>query len=103
MVLLEFSMYPMDKGESLSPYVARSLEIIAESGLEYRMNPMGTVIEGEWEQVFNVVRRCFERMSEDSGRIAASIKVDYRKGHKGRLDSKIRSVEEKAGRKFATG
>lgn len=103
MVLLEFSMYPLDKGESLSPYVARSMEIIAQSGLEYRMNPMGTVIEGEWDQVFDVVRQCFERMSQDCNRIAAIIKVDYRKGHKGRLVTKIKSVEEKAGRKFVTG
>jgi uncharacterized protein (TIGR00106 family) len=103
MVLLEFSMYPLDKGESLSPYVARSMEIIADSGLEYRMNPMGTVLEGEWDQVFDVVRKCFLRMAEDCNRIAAIIKVDYRKGHKGRLVTKITSVEEKAGRKFVTG
>ncbi len=102
MVLLEFSMYPMDKGESLSPYVARSMKIIEESGLEYRMNPMGTVIEGEWDQVFQVVNRCFESMSKDCNRVAASIKVDYRKGQTGRLITKVTSVEEKAGQKFKT-
>lgn len=102
MVLLEFSMYPMDKGESLSPYVARSLEIIEESGLEYRLTPMGTVLEGEWDEVFEVVRRCFQRMSEDCNRIGASVKVDYRKGTEGRLDAKILSVEEKVGRKLKT-
>jgi uncharacterized protein (TIGR00106 family) len=102
MVLLEFSMSPMDKGESLSPYVARSLKIIDESGLDYRMNPMGTVLEGEWHEVMDVVTRCFQRMSEDCDRIAVSIKIDYRKGKPGRLESKIQSVEEKAGRKLKT-
>jgi uncharacterized protein (TIGR00106 family) len=102
MVLLEFSMYPVDKGESLSPYVARSMEIIEQSGLDYRMNPMGTVIEGEWDQVFEVVTRCFQRMAEDCNRVEVSIKVDYRKGRRGGLDAKIRSVEDKAGRKFKT-
>jgi uncharacterized protein (TIGR00106 family) len=103
MVVLEFSMYPLDKGVSLSPYVARSMDIIDKSGLEYRMNPMGTVIEGAWEEVFDVVTQCFRRMADDCDRIAVTIKVDYRKGTKGRLDSKIHSVEEKIGRKLKTG
>ena len=97
-VLLEFSMYPIDKGESLSQYVSRSLEIIDDSGLDYRLNPMGTVIEGTWDEVFGVVRKCYERMSQDCDRIACSIKVDYRKGKTGRLDSKIRKVEGTVGR-----
>ena len=46
MVLLEFSMSPFAKGESLSPYVARSLDIIDKSGLPYQLTPMGTIIEG---------------------------------------------------------
>jgi len=39
MVLLEFSMSPLDKGVSLSPYVARSLDIIDKSGLPYQLTP----------------------------------------------------------------
>ncbi len=100
MILLEFSMSPLGKGESVSPYVARSLEIIDRSGIPYRLNPMGTVLEGEWDELFDLVRRCFERMREDCNRISISIKVDYRAGHKGRLDAKIRSVEERLGREL---
>lgn len=103
MVLLEFSMYPLDKGASLSPYVARSMDIIDRSSLAYLMNPMGTVLEGEWEKVFDVVHRCFRRMAEDCNRIAVTIKVDYRKGQGGRLTAKIDSVEKKVGRKLKTG
>ena len=65
MVLLEFSMTPLDKGESVSQYVSRSLEIIDTSGVDYRLNPMGTVLEGEWDEVMGVVRQCFEKMSGD--------------------------------------
>ena len=46
MLLLEFSMSPLGKGESVSKYVARSLDIIDKSGVDYRLNPMGTVLEG---------------------------------------------------------
>jgi uncharacterized protein (TIGR00106 family) len=94
MVLLEFSMSPLGKGESVSKYVSRSLDIIDKSGVPYRLNPMGTVLEGEWDEVFAVVRKCYERMRKDCNRISCSIKVDYRKGHSGRLVSKVASVEK---------
>ena len=102
MVLLEFSMSPLGKGESVGKYVARSLEIVDRSGVEYRLNPMGTVLEGEWEEVFGVVKKCYEKMKTDCGRISCSIKVDYRKGAKGRLSGKVLSVEKRVGRKLKT-
>jgi uncharacterized protein (TIGR00106 family) len=98
MVLVEFSMFPIDKRESLSPYVARSIEIIEQSGIDYRLHAMGTILEGEWDEVFDVIRKCFLRMAEDCNRISAVIKVDYRKGPKGRIQAKVRSVEEKLGK-----
>ena len=84
----------MGKGESVSKFVSRSLDIIDKSGVAYRLNPMGTVLEGEWDEVFAVVRQCYERMKKDCNRISCSIKVDYRKGHSGRLVSKVASVEK---------
>ena len=100
MVLLEFSMSPLGKGESVGKYVSRSLDIIDKSGVAYRLNPMGTVLEGEWDQVFAVVRRCYQRMKKDCNRISCTIKVDYRKGHSGRLLTKVASVEKKLKRRI---
>jgi uncharacterized protein (TIGR00106 family) len=97
-VLLEFSMSPMDKGVSLSQYVARSLDIIDKSGLSYRLNPMGTVIEGEWDECLNVVTQCYKRMAQDCERISVALKIDARKGPGARLSSKITSLESKLGR-----
>jgi len=102
MVLLEFSMSPLGKGESVGTYVARSLAIVDKSGVDYRLNPMGTVLEGEWDDVFGVVKRCFERMRKDCNRISCSIKVDYRKGARGRLSAKVVSVEKRLGKKLRT-
>lgn len=102
MVLLEFSMSPLGKGESVGRYVARSLEIVDQSGVDYRLNPMGTVLEGEWDEVFEVVRRCFERMKKDCRRISCTIKVDYRRGHRGRLSGKVASVEKRLRKKLKT-
>ena len=102
MMLLEFSMSPLGKGESVGKYVARSVDIIDRSGVPYRLNPMGTILEGEWEEVFEVVRRCYQRMRKDCPRISCTIKVDYRKGHKGRLTGKVTSVEKRLKRKLKT-
>ena len=102
MVLLEFSMTPLGKGESVSQYVARSLDIIDKSGLNYQLTAMGTILEGEWDDVFAVVKKCYEAMSADCDRITCTIKVDARKGAQGRLTGKVRSVEQKLGRKLRT-
>jgi uncharacterized protein (TIGR00106 family) len=102
MVLLEFSVFPIDKGASLSAYVARAIDIVDRSGLPYRLGPMGTVVEGEWDEVFDVVRRCVEELEKDSERITLSIKADCRRGAAGRLTGKIEAVERRLGRKLDT-
>lgn len=102
MVLLEFSMAPLTQGESVSPFVARSLDIIDKSGLPYQLTPMGTILEGEWDQVLSVVTACFEAMSADCNRVGTQIKIDYRAGPGGRLASKLTSVQQKLGRPLST-
>ena len=102
MVLLEFSMYPMTKGESVSAFVARSLDIIDKSGLPYQLTPMGTILEGEWDDVMAVVTACYKAMSTDCDRIGSSIKIDYRAGASGRLKTKVEAVQQLLGRKLST-
>ncbi len=97
MVLLEFSMFPLDKGESLSRYVARCLDVVEHSGLDYRCGAMGTLLEGEFDEVIDVVRRCFDALAADCNRIECSVKLDYRKGRSGGLETKVASVEQKLG------
>ena len=102
MVLLEFSMSPLSRGESVGQYVARSLEIIDASGLDYRLHAMGTIIEGEIDQVLDVLRKCFDAMAADCDRVTCTAKLDFRRGHTGRLETKVASVEQKLGRKLKT-
>jgi uncharacterized protein (TIGR00106 family) len=98
MVVLDFSLFPLGVGESLSTYVARSLDIIDRSGVNYRCHAMGTTLEGDFDTVLAVVKQCFDAMTADCNRVECSIKIDYRKGYTGRLDGKIASVEQKLGR-----
>jgi uncharacterized protein (TIGR00106 family) len=88
----------MDKGESVSPYVARCLDIVDRSGLPYKLGPLGTCIEGEWPEVMAVIQKCYEDLAKDCNRISCTVKMDWRKNHKGRLQSKVDSVEKKLGR-----
>lgn len=96
-VIVDFSIFPVDKGESVSAYVSRAVKLIKESGLPYKVGPMGTAVEGEWDDVMALVKRCFDAMKEDSSRVYMTIKVDYRRGAAGRMEGKIQSVEQKAG------
>ncbi len=102
MTLMEFSMFPLDKGISVSKYVARVLDVVDKSGINYKLNPMGTVLEGEWEDLWKLLDKCFHELEEESGRIILQIKVDYRKGDTNRLVSKLKSVEQKVGRALKT-
>jgi len=99
-VLLEFSMAPLEKGASVGPYVARSLKIIDESGLDYRLHAMGTIVEGEIDQVLGLLKQCLEAMAADCDRITCTAKLDCRRGYSGRLTSKVASVEAKLGKEL---
>jgi len=101
-VLLEFSMTPLDKGESVSQYVSRSLDVIDQSGIPYQLNPMGTVLEGEWDEVISVVSKCYEVMNKDCDRISCAIKIDARKKGNQRLKSKIAKVKSILGKEINT-
>jgi uncharacterized protein (TIGR00106 family) len=94
-VLIDFSIFPVDKGTSVSPYVARAVAIIKASGLSYSLGPMGTCIEGPWPAVMGVVHRCFENLQTDCERIYFTIKADYRKDAANCLQGKVRAVESK--------
>ncbi len=101
MVLLEFSMSPFGKGESLSPYVSRILDVVDKSGIRYKLTPMGTILEGEWEDVISVVTDCFNELEKDCNRISTNIRIDYRKGTSSRMQQKINSIETKLNKKLS--
>jgi uncharacterized protein (TIGR00106 family) len=102
MVLLEFSMAPRGHAESLSADVARVIDVIDKSGLPYQLTAMGTIIEGEWNEVLAVVTTCFEALKTDCPRIGVHLKADYRAGPGGRLQAKVAKVEQHLGRRLST-
>ena len=97
MLLAEISMWPMDKGQSVGEHVARVLDVIDRSGLPYKLGPLGTCVEGEVDQVLRLIADCHAVLEADSDRVMCSVKMDWRKGHAGRIEGKVKSVEDKMG------
>jgi uncharacterized protein (TIGR00106 family) len=93
-MLAEISVTPIDKTqEGFSAYVAQSIRLIEQSGLDYVLTPMGTIIEGEAEAVFDLIKNVHLNMAVQSERVSTSIKIDDRRGVSGALKSKIESVK----------
>ncbi len=91
------SITPLDKGESVSSYVVRAVETIAQSGLEYIVTPMGTIIEGkDWDEVMKVVGEAFKAVRAHSKRVSFVIKGDDREGRVNGLQRKVKSLQQKA-------
>ena len=63
-MIVDFSIFPIGVGESLSTYVAEVFKIIEERGLPYEHHAMGTNIEGDWDAVMRLIKTCRDRMFE---------------------------------------
>jgi uncharacterized protein (TIGR00106 family) len=97
-MLAMFSTFPVDKGESLSDEVASVIELIDRSGLNYQTTAMGTLVEGDWDQVFDLIKRCHQALRQGSRRVYTRITVDDREGATNQLARKVAAIEAKLGR-----
>ncbi|MBN1899735.1 MTH1187 family thiamine-binding protein [Candidatus Sumerlaeota bacterium] len=98
-MIAEFSTFPVGKGVHLSKYVAPIIKMIENSGLDYKMTPMGTIVEGDADRVFDLIRACHKKLARDSKRVITSIRIDDFKDRSQRITKKIESVEKRLGHK----
>ncbi len=97
-VLMQFAMFPTDKGASASPYVSRILAMIRESGIPYQLSAMGTIIETDTlAEAQAIVNQAYALLQADCSRIYCTVTFDIREGKTGRMQQKVASVEEKIG------
>ena len=99
-MLVAFSIVPVGAGSSVGDQLAGVLKIVDASGLPYKVNPMGTVIEGEWDEVMSLVRKCHEAVMKTGERAITTIAVDDRKGKPNRIEEKVKSVERRIGKEL---
>jgi uncharacterized protein (TIGR00106 family) len=99
-MIIEFSVVPIGRGEALAGPVARILDLVDKSGLPYQLTAMGTIVEGEWDEVLGLVRRCHEAMRGEAGRVYTHITIDDRAMTSDRIKGKAREVEDALGREL---
>jgi len=100
-VVLEFSIFPTDKGESVSEYVSKVIKMIRSLDIEHQLTPMGSIIETDsLQEALKVIELSYDILDkEGSKRVYISTNIDIRKGKDNRLKSKIKSIEDKIGKK----
>lgn len=94
-MIAEFVVIPIGAGESLSGYVADCIRIVKESGLRYKLTPMGTILEGGYDEVMETVRRCHIHIRSQVDRVMTEVRIDDRAHHLNDMEGKVKSVEEK--------
>ncbi len=101
-MLAEFTIYPTD-ATHLSKDVARMIEILEDMDLDYRLGPLGTAVEGDWDQIIAAIHRCHETIGAGHGRVITTITIDDRKDHPHHLDEMVNAVEQHLGHKAKYG
>jgi uncharacterized protein (TIGR00106 family) len=93
---MNFAMFPTDKGDSVSHYVTKIIKYIRRSGYSSQLTAMGTLVETETlQEAMTLIDESYKVLEEDCERVYVTVSIDIRKGKSGRIESKIRSVEDK--------
>jgi uncharacterized protein (TIGR00106 family) len=95
-VMLDFCVVPLGVGVSVSAHVAECQRVLSELGLSHQMHPYGTVVEGEWDEVFDALRQCHERVHAlGAPRISTSLRLGTRTDREQTMQDKLDSVQRK--------
>jgi uncharacterized protein (TIGR00106 family) len=97
-MLVEFSIVPVGLGSSIGDQLAEVLKVVDASGLPYKINPMGTVVEGGWDDVMKLIKKCHATVMKTGERAVTTISIDDRKGRPNRIEEKVKSIERRIGK-----
>lgn len=99
-VLMNYAMFPTDKGSSVSESVSKIVKMVSESGFSYKLNAMGTIVETETlDQALEIVKKSYAILEGHTDRVYSTVTFDIQTNKPmGRMEGKVRSVEEKLGR-----
>ncbi|WP_458526800.1 MTH1187 family thiamine-binding protein [Onishia taeanensis] len=93
-VIVDLCVVPLGVGVSVSPYIAACQREIDAAGLEHSMHAYGTNIEGDWDAVMAVIKRCHEVVHERGApRITTTLKLGTRIDREQHMQDKVSSVE----------
>ncbi|ATZ07672.1 MULTISPECIES: MTH1187 family thiamine-binding protein [Corynebacterium] len=97
-MIVAFSVAPTvvgDETAEMSAAVAEAVRVVRASGLPNETNAMFTLVEGEWDEVFAVIKEATDAVRQVSPRTSLVIKADIREGVTGQLTQKVDSVNRR--------
>lgn len=92
-MLVAFSITPLGVGDSVGEAVAEAVRVVRASGLPNRTDAMFTTIEGDWDEVMEVIKAAVDAVAERAPRVSLVLKADIRPGVENALTAKVESVE----------
>lgn len=101
-MLAQISIIPVGTGEEMKELIAKALKIVDNSELDYQLTSMGTIIEGDWDEIMALVKKCHEEIRNFADRIVTNITIDDRKNMTGRLKNQVLEVEYAVGGSLKT-
>ncbi|HSB11526.1 MAG TPA: MTH1187 family thiamine-binding protein [Blastocatellia bacterium] len=99
-MLVELSINPLGRGAHISRDLAAILKLIDDSGLRYVLTPFGTCIEGQWDEIMPLVKRCHDQARTLSPHVLTTIRIEDEEAATDKLHENIASVERAAGREL---
>jgi uncharacterized protein (TIGR00106 family) len=94
-MLVDLSITPLTGETKISEEIARVVKIVEESGIPYQLTPTGTVIEGSWAEIMDVVEKCHNKARENAPHVITTIKIEDEEGAENKLIDNVNSVQEK--------
>ncbi|MEV4059359.1 MTH1187 family thiamine-binding protein [Nonomuraea dietziae] len=96
-MIVAFSITPLGVGEGVSEPVARAVKVVRDSGLPNHTDAMFTTVEGEWDEVMDVLKRAVEAVAEVAPRVSLVLKADVRPGVTDGMTGKVERLEAHLG------
>jgi uncharacterized protein (TIGR00106 family) len=97
-MLVEVSINPLGRGTHLSQDLGEILKIIDDSGIRYGLTPLGTCIEGEWDEVMALVKTCHQKARGISAHVFTTLRIEDEEGAANKIQENVAAVERAAGR-----
>ena len=99
-MLVELSVNLLGRGTHMSRDLAEILKLVDDNELHYCLTPLGTCIEGDWDEVMALVKRCHSQARGLSGHVLTTVRIEDEEGSTDKINENIGSVERAAGRRF---
>ncbi|MDO8136099.1 MAG: MTH1187 family thiamine-binding protein [Candidatus Brocadiales bacterium] len=98
-MIADFRMVPIGgKSVHLHSALAKALKPLVESGANYQVNDMCTTVEGDWNTVMGLIKKCHDKMLETNDRVTTMITIDDRKDIRVHIGDKVKSIEKELGK-----